>query len=77
MAKSAKSCTCPGSIYGGFKMGAGVALGFMLVAGVPVLLLTVLALPAYLGSLTRAAVAQPTTTTVKGLPFIDADVMPN
>jgi hypothetical protein len=75
MAKTLKSCTCPGSIYGGFKMGAGAALGVMLVAGVPLLLLTAFALPAYLGSLTRAAAA--TTPTIKGLPYIDANLMPN
>lgn len=77
MAKKERSCTCPASVYGGFKQGAGIALGVMLVAGVPLLMLTVLALPAYLGSLTRAAVAQPTTPTIKGLPYVDVDLMPN
>jgi hypothetical protein len=50
-----KECTCPSSVYGGFKQGTGIALGFTLVAGVPLLLLLVFALPAYLGSLARAA----------------------
>ena len=75
MAKKDRTCTCPASVYGGFKMGAGIALGFMLIAGVPMLLLGVLALPAYLGSMTRAAAS--TTPTIKGLPFVDVNVMPN
>jgi len=50
-----RTCSCPASVYGGFKQGTGIALGFTLVAGVPFLLLLVFALPAYLGSLARAA----------------------
>lgn len=50
-----KECTCPSSVYGGFKQGVGFALGGMLVIGVPIFLLTVFALPAYLGSLARSA----------------------
>ena len=75
MAKKERSCTCPASVYGGFKQGAGIALGFLLIAGVPLLMLTALALPAYLGSMTRAAAS--TTPTIKGLPYVDVDMMPN
>jgi hypothetical protein len=53
-----RSCTCPASVYGGFKHGVGLGLGTLAVAAVPVFLLVAFALPAYLGALARKAATE-------------------
>ena len=58
-----RSCTCPASVYGGFKHGVGLGLGTLAVAAVPVFLLVAFALPAYLGSLARKAATEKAAAT--------------
>lgn len=48
-------CTCSSSVWGGFKKGTGFFLAGVVVVGAPLFLLAAFALPAYLGSLARAA----------------------
>lgn len=67
MAKNNSACTCPASVYGGFKQGTGIALGLLAVALVPLGLVVLVALPAYLDSLASKASAD--AGALKGFDF--------